>query len=120
MVQQAGSLEGALPVLDIDGARPEREQPPDQVHRLVHRRRRRVGPEVPTAVIWQLARALDAREVVGPGDLDVGVALIVLQADVEARLVALDQVRLEEERLADRVGDRVFDVGDSIHGGLDA
>ena len=120
VVQQAGSLEGALPVLDIDGARPEREQPPDQVHRLVHRRRRRVRPEVPAAVVGQLAGALDAREVVGPGDLDVGVALVVLEADVEARLVALDQVRLEEERLADRVGDRVFDVGDSIHGGLDA
>ncbi len=92
VVQQAGPLERALALLDLDRAGPEREQPADEVHRLVDARRGRVRPEVAAAVVGQLARALDAREVVAQRDLDVRVALVVLEADVEARLVALDQV----------------------------
>ena len=93
VVQEAGPLEGALALLDLDRAGPEREQPSDEVHRLVDARRRGVRPEVAAAVVRQLAGALDPREVVGQGDLDVWVALVVLEPDVEARLVALDQVR---------------------------
>ena len=102
VVQQARPLERALAVLDLDRAGPEREEPPDEVHRLVDARRRRVRPEVAAAVVDELAGPLDAREVVGQRDLDVRVALVVLEADVEARLVALDEVGLEEQRLADR------------------
>ncbi len=78
---------------------------------------RGVRAEVAAAVVGQLARPLDAREVVAEGDLDERVALVVLEPDVEARLVALDQVRLEEQRLADGVGQRVLDVDDAIDGG---
>ena len=38
VVQQARPLEGALAVLDVDRAGPEREEPPDEVHRLVDAR----------------------------------------------------------------------------------
>ena len=107
VVQQAGPRQGAHAVLDVDGAGPEREQAAHEVHRLVHRARRRVRPEVPAAVVGQLAGALDAREVVAQRDLDVRVALVVLEADVEPRAEPLDQVRLEQEGLGDRV-----DLGD--------
>ena len=114
VVEQAGPLQRALAVLDVDRAGPEREQPPDEVHRLVDARRRGVRPEVPTAVVDELARPLDAREVVGEGDLDVRIALVVLEADVEARLEPLDQVGLEEQRLADAVDLGDLDVGDPV------
>ena len=64
VVQQARPLEGPLAVLDVDRAGPEREQPADEVHRLVDARGRRVRPEVAAPVVDQLARPLDAREVV--------------------------------------------------------
>ncbi len=103
MVEQARPRQGPLPVPDVDGAGPEREQAADEVHRLVDAAGGRVRSEVAGAVARQLARPLDAREVVRERDLDVGVALVVLEPDVEARPVALDQVGLEQERLADRV-----------------
>ena len=120
VVQQARPRQRAHALLDLDRARPEREQAADEVHRLVHAARARVRPEVARPVVGQLARALDAREVVGQRDLDVRVALVVLEPDVEARLVALDQRRFEQQRLADAVDDRVLDVGHAIHGLLDA
>ena len=120
VVQQAGPLERPLAVLDVDRAGPEREQPPDEVHRLVDARRRGVRTEVAAAVGRQLAGPLDPREVVGQGDLDVRVALVVLEPDVEARLVALDEVGLEEQRLADRVDLGDLDVDDPIDDLADA
>ena len=72
------------------------------------------GPEVAAPVVHELAGALDAREVVAQGDLDVRVALVVLEADVEARLEALDEVGLEEQRLADAVDLGDLDVGDPV------
>ena len=80
------------------------------------RARRGVRPEVAAAVVGQPAGALDPREVVGERDLDVRVALVVLEPDVEARLEALDQVRLEEQRLGDRVGLGDLEVGDPVDG----
>src|SRR5206468_10317171 len=47
-------------------------------------------------------------------DLDVWIALVVLEPDVEARPVTLDQVHLEEEGLRDRVGLRHLDVDDPV------
>ena len=104
VIEEARTLEGADAVLDVDRAGPEREEPADEVHRFVDARRRRVWPEVAAAVVDQLAGPLDPRELVAEGDLDVRVALVVLEPDVEARPVALDQVGLEQERLRDRVG----------------
>ncbi len=114
VIQQARPLERPLALLDVDRAGPEREQPPDQVHRLVDAHRRCVRTEVATAVGRQLAGPLDAREVVAQGDLDVRVALVVLEPDVEARLVALDEVRFEEQRLADAVDLGHLHVGDPV------
>ena len=114
VVEQAGPGEGPLALADVDRAGPEREEAPDEVHRLVDRRGRGVRPEVAAAVVDQLAGPLDPREIVGQGDLDVGVALVVLEPDVEPRPVALDQVRLEEERLGDRIGQGHLDVGHPV------
>ena len=114
VIEQTRPLERPLAVPDVDRAGPEREQPTDQVHRLVDARRRGVRPEVATAVVDQLAGPLHPREVVAERDLDVRVALVVLEPDVEARSVALDQVGFEEERLGDRIGLGHLDVDDPV------
>ena len=59
VVQEARPLERPDAVLDVDRAGPEREEPADQVHRLVDARRRGVRPEVAAAVVDELARPLD-------------------------------------------------------------
>ena len=109
-----GRWSARSPSLDVDRAGPEREQPADEVHRLVHRRRGCVRPEVARPVVHELARPLDAREVVGERDLDVRVALVVLEPDVEPRPEALDEVRLEQQGLGHRIGQGVLDVGDAV------
>ncbi len=114
VVQQAGPGERADAVLDLDGAGPEREEAPDEVHRLVNGRCRRVRSEVARAVAGELPGALDAREVVAQGDLDVRVALVVLEPDVEPRPEPLDEVGLEEQRLGDRVHLGDLEVGDPL------
>jgi hypothetical protein len=114
VVEEARPAEGPLPLPDLQGAGPEREQAPDQVHRLVDAARRRVGPEVAAPVAHELAGPLDSREVLAQRDPDIGVALVVLEADVEAGLVTLDEVRLEEERLRDGIGQGVFEVRHTV------
>ena len=114
VIQEARPLERPDAVLDLDRAGPEREEPADQVHRLVDARGGRVRPEVAAPVVDELARPLDAREVVAVGDLDVRVALVVLEPDVEPRPEALDEVGLEEQRLGDRVGQGDLDVHDPV------
>ena len=46
---------------------------------------------------------MDARKLLGDGKLQVKVVLVVLETDVEARTVVLDEVVLEDQRL-DLVG----------------
>ncbi len=110
VIQEARPLEGLDPVDDVDRAGPEREEAADQVHRLVDARRGRVWAEVAAPVVDQLARALDAREVVRVGHLDIGIALVVLEPDVEPRPIPLDEVRLKQEGLRDRVGQGDLEV----------
>ena len=56
-----------------------------------------------------LAGEVDARVVLVEADADVGVGLVVAQADVEARPVALDEALLGEQRLRLGGGDEEVD-----------
>ena len=79
-------------------ARAEREHLADRVERIADRRRTGERAEVPAAVLHDLPR----HEYPGPrilhAHLHAHVALVVLQADVVARPVLLDQVVLEDQR----------------------
>ena len=81
---------------------------------MPHRARARVGAEVPGPVLLDPSRDEDAR----PGVLDihfeVRIPLVILQADVEERLMALDERCLEEQRLADGAHDDVLEVVDLL------
>jgi len=114
VIQEAWPFDRRPALVDVEIAGSEREDPADEVHRLVHAARRGVRPEVAAAVGRELARPFNPREILGQGDLDERVALVVLEPDVVARPVALDQVDLEQQRLADRVRHRVFQVRDLV------
>src|SRR5206468_3711687 len=75
-------------------------------------RRRAVRAEVERLVLLGAADEEGARKRLVDADLDREVRLVVEEADVELRLVLLDQVVLEEERLAVRLRDDPVDVRD--------
>jgi hypothetical protein len=77
----------------------ELEHPVENVERLPHLLRVRVGPEVDGAAAVPLPREHHAWERVGDGHGDVRERLVVAQPHVEGRTVALDEVLLEMERL---------------------
>ena len=59
-----------------------------------------------------LAGEVDARVVLVEADRDVGIGLVVAQADVEARPVALDEALLGEQRLGLVGGDQHLEAVD--------
>jgi hypothetical protein len=91
VVFEAGPLQ-----LSVDGnlARSQHEVLVDELERLVSETRRKKRTEVASPVIDDPPHehSLGIRLV---RDLDVRVALVVLQMDVIARLVNLDEIRLE-------------------------
>ncbi len=81
-----------------------------QIERLVHGLRIRERPEVTRGSVAERACPQDAREVLAERDLHVGIGLVVLEPDVVARLVLLDEARLEEICLGDRPRHRELDA----------
>ena len=100
VVLQARTL---APSVDRLAARAQRKDEPHQIDQLAQAVRVGVGSEVARAVVAHHAREDDARKRL-VGHLQVRIALVVAQPHVERRLMALDQVGFEDERL-DLVGD---------------
>ena len=84
---------------DLIRARPERQQLADGFHGPAQRLGRRVGPEVKGAIVLDPARVQDSGINLVDRQLQVEVVLVVLQADVEAGAVVLDEVAFEDQRL---------------------
>jgi hypothetical protein len=101
---------------DGDLALAQGEEPVDQPQHVLDGTGGGVGAEVAPAVLDDAADDQHPRPGL-VGDLDVGVGLVVLQPDVEVRLVALDQLVLEDQRLGGRVGADHLEVGDLGHQG---
>ena len=100
-------------------ARPELEHAVEHVERLAHLLRVRVRAEVDGAATVPLAREHDPRILVGHGDGDVRERLVVAQAHVERRPVALDEVLLEMQGLGLGRGDDHLDPADPLDHPLD-
>ena len=81
--------------------------------------RRGERPEVAVAVLDDLARRQDARPGMLGGDFDAEITLVVLEANVVARLVLLDQIVFEDQRFLVVARDQSFDIGDPPHQKLD-
>ena len=69
-----------------------------------------VGAKVARLGAVTLARVLDGREDVAFRERDVGVALVVLEVDVEGRAVLVDEVDLEDEGLVLGAHDHVVEA----------
>ena len=88
------------------------EEPAQEFQALVHGRDVRVGAEVARSVLRHAVRQEDARVFLLHRDLDVRVALVVLEADVVVRAMLLDEVALEDQRLDLRVRHDDFKIRD--------
>ena len=80
-----------------------------KVERLVDRLGVRERTEVPGGAVPERPRPEDAGEILSEGHLHIGIGLVVLEPDVVAGMVLLDEVRLEEERLRDAAGEDVLE-----------
>ncbi len=109
LVLQAGA---AAVVQDVVGARAQLEVAVDDAQRLPAGGRRVVRAEVGGAVVAQLAHDLEAGPLGGGVEAQHEVIFVVLEVDVEARLMLLDERVLEEQRLLLVRGDDRLDVGD--------
>src|SRR6185436_18700860 len=92
-------------------ARTKLEDLLQQRHPLAYGARTRERPEVPVLAIELAAMEAKLREALA-GEAHVRVALVVAKEDVVAGLVRLDQVVLEQQRLALRARDRRLDARD--------
>ena len=78
------------------------------------------GTEEAILALGGAAMKGQARKGVGHRQADVGVALVVTQQDVEARLQGLDEIVLQQQGLALGAGHGDLDVPDEGHHDLDA
>ena len=92
----------------------EAEDAVEDVERLSHLLRVRVRAEVEGPAPVPLAREHHARVLVRERHRDVRERLVVAEADVERRPVALDEVLLEVERLGLGARDDDLDVVDAL------
>ena len=106
---EARAAEPVVPVELGLRARADRERAQQEVERLADRVRVRVRAEVADALALRAAQHHRPGPVLVERDREVRVALVVLQADVEAGLVPLDEVELQEEGLDLVLGDDPLD-----------
>ena len=99
---------------EIERAGAQRDHLADEFQDAVLHRHRRVGPEVLRAVALQLARGLDAGEVLAAHD-DPRVGLVVFEQDVVAGLQLLDERIFEQQGVGFAVDDDVADLDDLAH-----
>ena len=95
IVVQAGAR--VLPA-DLTVTGEIRENAPEHIQGLVQGPHAGIGAVVTRPVLKDLARDGHAGERHIPMHLDIGVALIILHADVVLRAIALDQVHLQDQR----------------------
>ena len=112
LVLQAGPR---TPAVERLLARADAEELAHEAGGLPAQARGDVGAAVDVAVLRGPPHHVEARVLLGQGQLQVRVVLVVAQPHVVRRLVALDQVVLEGERLHLVVGDHEVEVGDVRH-----
>jgi hypothetical protein len=110
VVFEAGARELAV---DLDVAGAQLEGAVDEIDGTAREARGQERPEVERAVALDAARDHHAREGLVDRQFQVRVLLVILERDVVARLVLLDEVRLKHQRLDLRVRDDELKVGDA-------
>ncbi len=93
-------------------AGPARKDPADQRQGFAHFRGTAERPEIQPLALVLLTGEVDPRVFLVKTDRDVRIALVVAQLDVERRAVALDEIRLEDQRLGLGRGHDRLETGD--------
>lgn len=116
MVLQADRIASARDLLgrEVQFAGPQRDHLADEVQHAVLHHHRAVGTEVLRTVAHELARGQHAGKRLA-ADNDPRIGLVVLEQDVVARLQALDQGVLEQQRIGLASHDDVADLDDLPH-----
>ncbi len=115
VVEQAGPAEQLVaPQLGVR-ARPDREGTQEQVERLSDRVGVRIGAEIAGVLAPGAPHHRRLRPLVADGDRQIGIALVVDEADVETGPVRLDQVVLEHDGLDVAADDDPLDRGRPLH-----
>ena len=112
VVLQAGALVIAG---EIDLATGDEKAAMDQLDDAPGQAAGKVRAVVGRAVLQQPPRDEDLGEAVAHGELDIGIALVVLEQDVEARLALLDEVGFEGQRFALVADQDVFEIDGLAH-----
>src|SRR5579859_747201 len=86
-----------------------------EIQRGIHRAGVGIRPKVTIAVMPEAAHAIDAREGILEVHFYVGVALVIAQANVVFRLVALDVLVFEYQRLHLATDDDELHIGNLRH-----
>ena len=107
VVVQARPRQAAV---DLDAADPHLEKLLHQLDRLARQPAGQERSEVVAAVLAHPPGECDARIVVPQRQLEIGIGLVVPQQDVVARLLLLDPVVLDQQRLGRRIRGHEVDV----------
>ncbi len=100
---------------DLAVAGQVREDTPQHVQRLVHRPHAGIGTVIVRAILHHLARDRHLGEGIVPVNFDVGVTLVIFQADVVVRPVLLDQIHFEDQRFQLGTNHDPLDMVDVAH-----
>ena len=92
----------------------EGEEFVEHLYGLIDGAHARIRAKVASTVLEHAACRNYARPLLLKRYFDIWIGLVVLEANVEARLVALDERVLEEERLAHRIRERVVHFRDPV------
>ena len=116
LVQQAGST---AVVEDRVLAGAQFENLLDQLDRLFYRPGTREGPEVAVALVDRATVIADARISLA-AELQIGIALVVAEQDIELGVQSLDQIVFQQQGLGLGANHRGFHPGDACHHHADA
>src|SRR5215510_16481504 len=115
LVFHTGPPGAPVDVINLIRTRAQLELAVDERDSLVGQRRGQVRAVIERAVLLDSARLENARKFLIDRELQMRVGLVILEHHVVARLVALDQVRFEDQGLGFGVGDDELEVNNARH-----
>ena len=77
----------------------QREQPPQKFQAVLHRRSIGIGPKIPRPILHKPPGDKNPGESLLHGNFHIGIALVILEADIIVGTVLLDEVAFQNQSL---------------------
>ena len=87
----------------------------DQLNGILHRKRGGKRPEIPGFILFHLPGKKHPGKILPHGYLNIRIGFVILQHGVVLRIMLLDQVVFQHQRLQLRVGHNILEAGDLCH-----